>query len=499
MTAKITIKNIKSISFLEFEVPSHGAFILTGMNGCGKTSLLVTLHRMRNNHAFQLGFPAAGKSQGLDRLDEARIEYEINNKNVSYRYNNTRWSATPKSHSNLVKQAYTDVQFFKADSSRVEPITTDPRAVIKKPADKELIDFLNNVFDTKKFDNLLKINLRGKNSTAHLIELPAEGGIRSFYSEKHFSLGELCVLRLAIRLLGVKTGGLYIVDEFEMALHPAAQIRLFREIEKLIKSKNCTALVSTHSSSLIKSVKRSSIIYLDNQNGVVSVQRNVYPTYALQSLALDEESAPDKIILVEDISAKYCVTAMWQHHIRSNKVSHTLPEMRVVIIGGYTEVLRFLSRSSSITASNTKCMAALDEDAKDMCVRPAAKNGITTIPTDTNLLYESQINDVVFLPWTPEVGVCDLIASDPARQLVKLSTFANCKIHMELKTLTIHKTLTPKAGRTHCKHVVSELAGKIVSKLKCSEDRAFEYIFSYLVEEAGGTTPMKVLKSKLFG
>jgi len=32
--------------------------------------------------------------------------------------------------------------------------------------------------------------------------------------------------------------------------------------------------------------------------------QNVYPTYALQHLALDEESAPDKLIFVEDVSAK---------------------------------------------------------------------------------------------------------------------------------------------------------------------------------------------------
>lgn len=499
MAAKITIRNIKSIKFLEFEVPSHGAFILTGMNGCGKTSLLVTLDRMRNNHAFQLGFPAAGKSQALDRLDEARIEYEINNKHVSYRYNNTRWSATPKSHSNLIKQAYTDVQFFKADSSRVEPITTDPRALVKKPADPKLVEFLNNVFDTKKFDRLLKINLRGKNSTAHIIELPTKDGVRSFYSEKHFSLGELCVLRLAIRLLSVKTSGLYIVDEFEMALHPAAQIRLFREIEKLTKSINCTALVSTHSSSLIKSVKRSAIIYLDNQSGTVHAKRNVYPTYALQSLALDEESAPDKIILVEDVSAKHCVTAMWHNYIRTNTVNHTLPEIRVVIIGGYTEVLRFLSRSSSITASNTRCMAALDEDAQEKCVLPAPQNGVRVAPTDTNLLYQSQANDVVFLPWTPEVGVCDLIASDPARHLIKLGEFTSCKIQMDKNTLTHHKTLTPKLRRIHCKQVVSELSDKIVSKLRCTEDRAHEYIFGYLVEATGGTPPMKIINSKLFG
>ncbi|MBZ2397760.1 AAA family ATPase, partial [Erwinia amylovora] len=92
----------------------------------------------------------------------------------------------------------------------------------------------------------------------------------------------LCVMRLGQKLLAMKNGGLYIVDEFEMALHPAAQIRLFKQIERLSDLAPCTVLVSTHSSSLIKSVARKNIIYLENNDGEVSIYRNVYPTYALQ-------------------------------------------------------------------------------------------------------------------------------------------------------------------------------------------------------------------------
>lgn len=320
MAVKVIIQNLKSIVNLEFDVPLTGAYVITGANGCGKTSLLTTLHRMGAHNAFQTGLPGAKHANGIDGLEEARIKYEVNGKSVSYRYNKERWSATPKSNSSLVQLGFNEVLFLKADSSRVEPTPNELKGVRKYPADANLRAFLNRVFDTNKFDKLLKINLPGKNTVAHLIEMEQGNSKRkNYYSEKAFSLGELCVMKLAQKLLSVRNGALYIVDEFEMALHPAAQVRLFAEIEGLASARSCTILVSTHSSSLIRSVGRKNIIYLENIDGNVLVHRNVYPTYALQYIALDEDNPPDKLIFVEDVSAQNCVDAMWRQYVAGHK------------------------------------------------------------------------------------------------------------------------------------------------------------------------------------
>jgi len=125
MAVKVKIKNLKSIRKLEFDVPMHGAYVITGANGCGKTSLLTVLHRMGAGNAFQTGLPGGRKATGIDGIQDVTIDYEINGKAVSYRYNNTRWSATPKANSAIVGKAFSEVQFLKADSTRVEPTQND--------------------------------------------------------------------------------------------------------------------------------------------------------------------------------------------------------------------------------------------------------------------------------------------------------------------------------------------------------------------------------------
>lgn len=499
MAVKVSIRNLKSIKQLDFEVPLRGAFVITGANGCGKTSLLTVLHRMGAHNAFQTGLPGGRTAAGIDGIDQTTIRYEINGKAVLYRYNSTRWSATPKSQSQLVSKAFSEVLFLKADSSRVEPTQKELRGVKKQPADSHLRKFMNAVFDTNRFDRLIKIGLHGRNLIAHLIETstPADRK-KTFYSEKTFSLGELCVMRLGQKLLSMKNGGLYIIDEFEMALHPAAQIRLFAEIEKLASTVNCTVLVSTHSSSLIKSVKRSNLIYLENNNGTVTIHRNVYPTYALQHLSLDEESAPDKLIFVEDVSAKNCVEEMWIQHIQRNQAAGktSMPSVQIVVIGGYKEVLRFLERSKSFVPVMTQRLAVLDADAEPLCVPPVAKAGAGAVNlTVPQTLYQKQSNNVMFLPWTPEVGFCDLVRGDLTRHAKGIQTMTGISnLKISLASVSAHAMKSGKDQRDTCKVAVDGIAAEIAAKKSWSEDRAREALLSYLVHQTLLTQKSRMLQ-----
>ncbi len=505
MGVQVTINKLKGIQNLVFDVPMKGAFVITGANGCGKTSLLTVLHRMGSHNAFQTGLPGGRKTVGIDGIDDTSIKYDVNGKTVVYKYNNTRWSAKPRSNSGIISKAFSEVLFLKADSSRVEPTQNDLKGVKKQQADTHLRAFMNTVFDTKRFDNLYRIQLRGRNLIAHLIDKSAPTDRKkTYYSEKTFSLGELCVMRLGQKLLAMKNGGLYIIDEFEMALHPAAQIRLFREIERMADSANCTALVSTHSSSLIKSVKRSNLIYLENDSGNVTIHQNVYPTYALQYLSLDEESAPDKLIFVEDVSAKHCVEGMWLEHIKSKQAAGNtpLPTVQIAVIGGYKEVLRFLERSKALVPGMTRTMAALDADAEPVCMppKPTAADPVPTLSVPQRL-YTSQKNDVVFLPWTPEVGLCDLIRSDVFKHTQGIKAYTGMtNLVISPSSISAHVGKTGRAQRDTCKAAIDDLGAIIAQKKSWSEDRAREALFSYLVQSTSSANPtvMKQICGRLF-
>lgn len=510
MAVTVKIEKLKSIEWLKFEVPLKGAFVITGANGCGKTSLLTVLHRMGVHNAFQTGLPGGRSTAGIDGIGSTTITYEINGKSVAYRYNNTRWSATPKSNSKLVGSAFSEVLFLKADSSRVEPTQNELRGVRKNPADQRLREFMNSVFDTDRFNNLYQIRLRGRNLVAHLIDKSSQNDRKkTFYSEKTFSLGELCVMRLGLRLMSMKNGGLYIIDEFEMALHPAAQIRLFREIEKMATAAGSAVLVSTHSSSLIKSVKRANIIYLENDAGNVTIHRNVYPTYALQHLALEEENAPDKLIFVEDVAAKQCIDELWLQHVRhqsatgQSPLGKSLPTVQVAVIGGYKEVLRFLERSKSFVPALTKRMAALDADAETECMPPTVSIG-APLPqmTVVQQLYKQQKNQVVFLPWTPEVGICELLRNGLIKNTKGIQAYTGVTdLKISQASVNAHFGKDGKAQREECKRTVDTIAAAIAQKRNWSDDRAREALFSYLVEETfkSNAALMQQLGGKLFG
>lgn len=49
---KIRIENVKNITYMEFDIPNPGVYLLTGSNGSGKTTLLTALHRLGFGNAF---------------------------------------------------------------------------------------------------------------------------------------------------------------------------------------------------------------------------------------------------------------------------------------------------------------------------------------------------------------------------------------------------------------------------------------------------------------
>src|SRR5450759_1281719 len=121
MSIKLTIKNLKNIRSLEFDLPGPGAYLLTGSNGSGKTSLLTCLSRLRNSGSYQRGFRSS-TNKYLDSHRGASIQYDIGEESVTYTYVEERWAPLPRKSSRLLKTCgYPAVAYIAADADRVEP------------------------------------------------------------------------------------------------------------------------------------------------------------------------------------------------------------------------------------------------------------------------------------------------------------------------------------------------------------------------------------------
>jgi energy-coupling factor transporter ATP-binding protein EcfA2 len=412
MPNTITIKNLKHIKNLVFEVPPPGVHLLSGANGAGKTSVLACLRRIGHRQAFAYHFAASQQSTSLDNMEGAEIIYQINDRQVTYAYGGERWVPRPRSENRLLNAfGYPDVIYIGATADRITPRPDDfvPRRV--NSARDPIKQAANEILETEKFDALCTINLTsGAGNSAFLLKTSAPRAPLRYISERNFSLGELCVIKLIRDLTDCVNNSLVLIDELELALHPRAQINLLSYLERISAEKHLTVIFSTHSVSLLKRVRRRQILFLESNDGVVTGVRGCYPTYALGNIALDEERATDVVIYVEDECARHVTDALTRLCIsaRFNGQPATFPVVHVVPIGPFISVVRFLPSSRALLPNTTTSVVMLDGDVKEETLvqwRQAERHALLA----EFQAYEDRIS---YLPWTPEVGLIDYVRNN---------------------------------------------------------------------------------------
>lgn len=406
---KIKINQVKGINNLDFEIPPPGVWVLTGTNGCGKSTLLAVLYRIRYSYAFQQFFKTSPLVDRVDLYDEATINYEINGDSVTYRYGGQRWRAFPRTNSNVLDNfPYSTILYLEANSDRIEPYADEISHNRLRDASPDMKDFLTCVLGDSKWNNLKFVNTRrGRGNEAFLIPYrPGNGHAYKFYSEKGFSLGELCILRLARRLTEIPDDSLVLIDEIEMALHPQAQVRLLEKLRTFIEGKNITIIFSTHSSSIIKTAGRNNLIHLTkNASGEIEVIRKPYPAQILGEVAFDDELGADFVFFVEDKQAKLLLEQMVQEYLAlTNPDRKYQPLCKIAPVGGFVQVLEFVNGSSQIFPNYVRRVAFLDEDVKTESLASAQQRNDHRILS----LFQQSRTILNYLPCTPELGVIDM-------------------------------------------------------------------------------------------
>ncbi|AFQ50562.1 AAA family ATPase [Burkholderia cepacia] len=465
MPNKITIRNLKHIRELTFDVPGPGVHLLAGANGAGKTSVLACLRRIGQGNAFAHHFRASQFSTSLDNFDGAEIIYLVNGRQVTYAYGGERWVPRPRSNNRLLSEfGYPSVFYIGATADRITPRPEDFNVRRVAQAPHELREAANRILGTTKFDALKTINLTrgGGNSAFVLQSKPAPGA--KYVSEKNLSLGELCILKLIRELMHCPNNSLVLIDELELALHPRAQIELLNYLESMAGQKRLTVIFSTHSVTLLKRVQQHQIIFLEANDGAVTTVKGCYPTYALGNIAYDEERAPDHVIYVEDESALYATEILVRHCISARFRDHAslFPTVHVVPIGPFISVVRFLARSRALLPPRTTSVALLDNDVKTENVASWRRENKHALLAE----FQQHENSIQYLPWTSEVGVVQFLRDGAANAQRRIRDHFN-NHHLQVRQQDIGEIPAEAGGdqRRACKAATQRVIDHIADAL----------------------------------
>lgn len=275
---------------------------------------------------------------------------------------------------------------------------------------------------------------------------------------------------------------LLLVDELELALHPRVQIALLRHLEAIAAQNELTVIFSTHSVSLLKSVKRQQIMFLEATGPEVTTVVGCFPTYALGGIASSEETAPDVLVYVEDDAAMYLSEALAQMTISSLYANEPrlYPTLQVVPVGSFTSVINLVRRGTAMLPNTSRVAMLLDRDVKDETVEgwvAAQKHERLALVQEV----ERQLN---YLPWTPEVGLVNYLENSTfAAQQALREEFGDHRIHI---SQDLFRGIPQQPGgqqRKACKGAVAGLIDHIRTvKATQSREHIARQIFEVFAE-----------------
>lgn len=496
---RILVENIKNIKSMCFDIPGPGLHIITGQNGSGKTTLFTCISRICNSNAYRLGFPP--KSNNSFDLFSGTITYEVDNQRVTYsRRLNGEWRPNTKNSSVLDLFRYPGIINITTKDKRV--FSQEEIIPRRRNTDSWLNQQLNTIFDTDKFAQMIKITTgdlrRGRGEERDrrrniAYAIPTENG--KYYTERSFSFGEIVVINMLFDIQNVSNGSLILIDELELAIHPAAQIRLIGCLKELATERDLTILISTHSASIIKLQK--DVIFLEPQdNGDVSIIYKCPPAKAIGAIGMREDTNPDIVVLVEDSMAKSLFHALKQKYVSlQNEASYL--DIRILEIGGFQNVVNFFAEANNyIFYDNVYVSAFMDKDVETDII-PYAQYG----NRDLIQKYKDDSFYLRFLPYTPEVLLIKTFYSHKSNLLKYLkSIYNNQQINYnapEYFDFVEYETPFPcfdnqneyndfiksrGSFRTKCKKEAERIAVYLADQVNQSKEEIYRATFKYSVD-----------------
>ena len=368
----IFIKDIQHIKELEFslDLSQSGLHVIIGKNGVGKTMLFKGIQNLITSNTF------AKTSNKYIYKESSSIRYSItkdtSTQDYLFVYNKQVETLDFRGEvaEDILKDIYVELPIpFGERFNQFQKIGEADREIrlniisqnYRKPT--SLIQMLNYIYDTNRFDNLKEIRI--KKEKYYVIVLEDDYYIR----EDYLSSGEYFIIN--IYKLIQKRCKLIAIDEIDISLDAMAQVRFVERLRELSHEYNIKLLFSTHSLALIKTLHENELYYMELNEGICSFEKKSY-NY-IKSLLYGFQDY-DKYILTEDEMLK----AYMEYLLRDENI---FSKYLILPIGG---------------ASNTVNLMDINEDKK---VFESKKNVCTVLDGDVKQDYENK-QDIYFLPFS---------------------------------------------------------------------------------------------------
>jgi len=369
-TLKIEIEKIKNIEKASFELPlESGVYSIVGTNGCGKSSILLSVAQLISKHYL-------GTLSKEDFFNDSKVSFTIDG--ITDTWSTTErsgfWVSTLFPKTLKVNGLYEGSLFYGTrfnDSRRIDQLLQSGKLLQSEVviADDYVIEKLSYILhgDLEHYKSLHRVKNKfitqriNVSNTPYFIKFNDK-----LISQYRMSSGECLLVSLlhfiynsiVRKSLPVKEKVLILIDEIELALHPIAVSRLIDLLNELTGlHKNLTVILTSHSPEVIRKIKPSNLYKVTNNNGIVTVDSNCYPSYLIRDVYTHDGF--DFLFLVEDVLTKGIVDKiLFKENLKSGKLIHIVP------VGGWKNVLELHKELLrwNVLGLNKQIISILDGD-----------------------------------------------------------------------------------------------------------------------------------------